>query len=147
MSDIAGTSGFRVDPRHRAVHHPDGLWAAGHPYPPWLRQAAPASPPSASWSGSGCRARRLRWIRPRTAIRSRFEVDHTFATRHIEWHRDLVVRDQPGAVDLPHAIGNPHPDPGRRGPVGQCAVQTCESVPERHIVADAEGQVANLIDN
>src|SRR5690606_31183958 len=58
-----------------------------------------------------------------------------------------VVRDQPGAVDLPHAIGNPHPDPGRRGPVGQCAVQTCESVPERHIVADAEGQVANLIDN
>lgn len=58
------------------------------------------------------------------------------------WHRDLVVRDEPDAVDPSEAAGGPDPHPVRRRPVRARASEPAKAVPVHHIIADSEGPLS-----
>ena len=76
---------------------------------------------------------------------SGLEIDRSFSAPNIEWHRDLAVRDQPIAADLLEAQSDPDPHSARLRSVAQRATEPTEEVPECHISAHSERQVANLI--
>src|SRR5215469_5843063 len=107
----------------------------------------PAERELASWRNAMVfpRVRRLVVACRRKSASSGLKVGHSLAACNIERHGNLVVHDQPIAVELPEAEGAPDPHPARRRPVLQRAAEPAESVPERHIITHGDGQVANLI--
>jgi hypothetical protein len=72
------------------------------------------------------------------------QIQQRFAAAHIDRHRDLVVHDEPIPVDLPEAARPPNPGIGPV-PVLQRAADPIEAVPERHILAQGNREVVNLV--
>ena len=75
---------------------------------------------------------------------SRGEIAQRRPRREIERDGDLVVRDQPVAVDLPESGRGTKPHIGR-GPVLHRPADPVEAVGECHIVADGDREVVNLV--
>src|SRR5215469_6100303 len=81
---------------------------------------------------------------PKTDTVSGLKIQQRSAAPKIGRHRDLVVRDEPVAVDLPEAgrVPNPGTDPV---PVLRRAAEPIEAVPECHVIAHGDREVANLV--
>ena len=75
---------------------------------------------------------------------SRLEIQQRSAALQIERHRNLVVRDEPVAVNLPKARRRPKPEIGPV-PVLQGAAYPIEAVPKCDIITHGDGEVANLV--
>src|SRR5215469_9561467 len=81
---------------------------------------------------------------PASAKLSGLKIQQRSAAPEIGRHRDLVVRDEPVAVDLAEAgrVPNPGTDPV---PVLRRAAEPIEAVPECHVIAHGDREVANLV--
>jgi hypothetical protein len=75
---------------------------------------------------------------------SRLEIQQRSAALQIERHRNLVVRDEPVAINLPKACRRPKPEIGPF-PVLQGATYPIEAVPKCDIITHGDGEVANLV--
>ena len=74
----------------------------------------------------------------------RLEIQQRSAALQIERHRNLVVCDEPVAVNLPKARRRPKPEIGPV-PILQCAAYPIEAVPKCDIITHGDGEVANLV--
>ena len=81
---------------------------------------------------------------PKTVTLSGFEIQHRSAAREIKRHRGVVVHDEPLAVDLPKAERRANPDTAAHTPVFQRAAEPIEAMPECHVTARGDREVANL---
>ena len=72
------------------------------------------------------------------------EVEHRAACLQIDRHRNVHVRDQPLAVDLPPARGPTQPVTDLLPSVQGCATPV-EAVGEGHVIAHRDVQVSNFI--
>src|SRR5579859_603586 len=77
---------------------------------------------------------------------SGLEIQQRLAGHDIDRRRDVVVRDQPDAVDLP--VGARVPDPRAdpvHVPVLQRAAEPIEAARESHVIAYGDREVAILV--
>jgi hypothetical protein len=75
---------------------------------------------------------------------SRLEIQQRSAVLQIERHRNLVVCDEPVAVNLPKARRRPNPEIGPV-PILQGAAYPIEAVSKCDIITHGDGEVANLV--
>src|SRR4051812_9107034 len=75
---------------------------------------------------------------------SRLQVEQRLARREIHRHRDVVVHDAPLAVDLAQPARDPPPHAGRPA-VLELSAHPLERRDERHVAADGDVEVADLV--
>src|SRR5215212_1433256 len=75
---------------------------------------------------------------------SRLEIQQRSAALQIERHRNLVVRDEPAAVNLPKARRRPKPEIGPV-PILQGAAYTIEAARKCDIITHGDGEVTNFV--
>src|SRR5690242_6563517 len=76
----------------------------------------------------------------------RLEVKRRSTGLHVKRHRDMLMRDQPLAVNLAAANGRAHPHIDSPS-VRLRAAEPVEAMAEGHIIARRDAQVANLAAN
>ena len=74
------------------------------------------------------------------------DVQHRFTIHQIDRHRDLMVHDQPLAVDLTEASGPPQPEIGPL-PIVPGSAYPVETVGECNVIAHSDVEVVNFIVN
>ncbi len=97
-------------------------------------------------SVSCCSRSRVCWhLRQPGPLRlSRLEIQQRSAALQIDRHRNLVVHDEPVAVDLPKARRRPKPEIGPV-PVLQRAAYPIEAVAKCDIITHSDSEVMNLV--
>src|SRR5262249_23994370 len=75
---------------------------------------------------------------------SGLQTQQGFPARWIHWSGGMVVHDQPGTVDLPKTVRCANPETISPRPIFQRSAESIETVPECHIVADGDCDVAHL---
>jgi len=75
---------------------------------------------------------------------SRLEIHQGSAALQIERHRNLVMHDEPVAVNLPKARRRPKPEVGSV-PILQCAAYPIAAVSKCDVITHGDSEVANHV--